>query len=446
MASARLFLVLQREFLTRVRKPTFLIMTLLGPLLIIALYGGVIWLALSEEKETLIINIVDDSEVQAGQLVEELNRHSELRFVRVDSNLIVATDRLAAGEAPYNALLYLPRDVVNAPSGITLGFSQRPGMSLIRAVEYLCQKAVEHHRLLAHDIDPHVYEMVRAPFHIKQYAIQEDGSRTRTNEAPYIWGYVASLIMYVSVLLYGAQTMRGVMEEKAGRVAEVLLSSVRPFELMTGKIIGIALVGLLQFFIWIVFSAMGIFLLALWFLPEAVRDPDQLQILLNQSTQRALTEGKEGVNPAKVAELLRSVNLGIMIPTFLFYFLGGYFFYSALFAALGSLIDSESDAQQFALPVTLPLIFSIAVAMAILNNPDGRLGTLFSMIPFTSPVVMMVRIPFGVAIGEFFLSALILVASFVFSVWVSARIYRVGILLYGKKPQWRDVLRYAIKG
>lgn len=441
-----LFLVAQREFLSRVRKPTFLIMTLLGPLLILALYGGIIWLALMEEREVLVVQIVDDSEVKAAPEIIALNRNPDIQFVMTGDDLSAASEKLVARTAEYNAVLYLPRDVVNTPSGITLGFVNRPPMSLVRSLEYTCQKVVENYRLRAFDIDPSLYEVVRAPFHIKQYTLKDDGSRRRANEAPYILGYVASLIMYISVLLYGAQTMRGVMEEKTSRVSEILVSSVRPFQLMMGKILGIASVGLLQFLIWIVFSAGGILLLAYLFLPEALRDPDQLQRLLEQQSQIALNEGDEGPDAARIAELLRSVDLGVMIPSFLFFFLGGYLFYSALFAAVGSLVDSEADTQQFSLPITLPLIFSIAIGMSILNNPDGRLATLFSIIPFTSPVVMMVRIPFGVSVGEFLLSAGVLVLSFILSVWISARIYRVGILLYGKKPRWRDVWRYVTQG
>lgn len=441
-----LFLVAQREFLTRVRKPTFLIMTLLGPILILALYGGIIWLALMEEKEVLVVQIVDESEVRAAPEIIALNRNPDIQFVLTGDDLSAASEKLIAGTAEYNAVLYLPRDVVNSPGGITLGFVNRPSMSLVRSLEYTCQKAVENYRLRAFDIDPSLYEMVRAPFHIKQYTLKDDGSRSRANEAPYILGYVAGLIMYISVLLYGAQTMRGVMEEKTSRVSEILVSSVRPFHLMMGKIMGIASVGLLQFLIWIVFSAGGVVLLAYLFLPEALRDPDQLKLLMEQQAQTSLNEGSEGLDISRIADIFRSVDLGVMIPSFLFFFLGGYLFYSALFAAVGSLVDSEADTQQFSLPITLPLIFSIAIGMSVLNNPDGHLATLFSIIPFTSPVVMMVRIPFGVGLGEFFLSAGILVLSFIASVWVSARIYRVGILLYGKRPLWRDLWRYVTRG
>ncbi|MCS6980068.1 MAG: ABC transporter permease [Flavobacteriales bacterium] len=445
MAARELFLVVQREFLSRVRKPTFLVMTLLGPLLILGLYGGIIWLALSEEKETLVVNVVDESEVRASEDIERLNRNQDIQIVHFTNNLEEATQMLAADAAPFNAILYLPRDVVNNPSGVTLGFVKRPGMSLVRSLEYTCQKTVENFRLRAFDINPEIYELVRAPFHIKQYAIQPDGSQSRANEAPYILGYVASLLMYISVLLYGAQTMRGVMEEKTSRVSEILASSVRPFHLMMGKILGVASVGLLQFLIWILFSSAGVYLIASLFLPQTLQDPERLQQLLEQQSQIQLNEGADGLDTSKIAELLNSVNLSVMIPSFLFFFLGGYLFYSALFAAVGSLVDSEADSQQFALPVTLPMIFSIAIGLSVLNNPDGRMAEIFSLIPFTSPVVMMVRIPFGVSWPDFLASAAILIISFVISVWISARIYRAGILLYGKKPRWKDVWRFISK-
>jgi len=442
----KIYIIILREFLYRVKKPSFLIMTFLGPLLILGLYGAIIWLAVSEEKEVLIVNVIDDSELRIFDDLKRANHNPDIHLFRTDTSLAESRYRLINGEAAYNAILYIPRDVVNNPSGFSLAFVKRPGLSLIRSLEFTCQKLVEHYRLQAFEMDPELYTQVRAPIHIKLFTISDDEKDRRANEAPYLLGYLASLLMYVSVLLYGTQAMRGVMEEKTNRVSEILVASVRPFDLMMGKIIGIGCVGLLQFLIWIVFSGLGIVALALIYLPEFLNDPHYLNQLLEQNSQLAIYEGKDADSLTSLVDFIQTVDLSIMLPTFMFYFLGGYLFYSALFAALGSLVDSDSDAQQFVLPATLPLIFSIAVGMYIIKNPDGPMAILFSMIPFTSPVVMMVRIPFGVHLSEFLISAAILTISFILAVWLGSRIFRTGILLYGKKPRWKDVFHYILKG
>jgi ABC-2 type transport system permease protein len=236
------------------------------------------------------------------------------------------------------------------------------------------------------------------------------------------------------ILLYGVQVLRGVMEEKTNRIVEVMVSSVRPFQLMMGKIIGIALVGLTQFLVWMTLSGLTITIVG------SMMAPDVMQQVQSGNLQTQQEMG--GVNIGQFLDTMMSLRLPLILVTFVFYFLTGYLLYSALFAAVGSAIDSESDSQQFMLPITIPLVFSIAIGQFVLNNPTGTLATVFSFIPFTAPVVMMVRIPFGIPWWEVGVSAGMMIVGFIGTTWLAAKIYRTGILMYGKKPTYKELFKW----
>lgn len=224
------------------------------------------------------------------------------------------------------------------------------------------------------------------------------------------------------------------MEEKTNRIVEVMISSIRPFELMMGKIIGIALVGLTQFIIWIIFSGIAVSVISFFFAPSVMEQ-------VEASSAAGQTE-VAGMNVGMLLQALRDTNFLLIIPVFVFYFLGGYLLYASLFAAVGSAVDADTDTQQFMLPVTLPLVFSIAIGQMALNNPDGPMAVIFSMIPFTSPIVMMARIAGEISIWEVLLSMILLVAGFIFTTWLASRIYRTGILMYGKKVTYRELWKW----
>jgi ABC-2 type transport system permease protein len=259
-------------------------------------------------------------------------------------------------------------------------------------------------------------------------------------------GFGAGILIYVFIFLYGVQVMRGVIEEKTNRIVEVIISSVRPFQLMMGKIVGIAMVGLTQFVLWVLLTLILVGIGQVTFLHDfsVLSNYGTEQIIPSMPNQFA-TGGQQNINYSEVAEILsdiKNINFIHILLAFLFYFLGGYLLYSAMFAAVGSAVDNEADTQQFMLPITIPLVIAFIVSQFIMQNPEGSLAFWFSVIPFTSPVVMMVRLPFGVPVWEFVLSMALLVVTFIFITWLAGKIYRTGILMYGKKVTYRELWKW----
>ena len=273
-------------------------------------------------------------------------------------------------------------------------------------------------------------------------------------EASWAVGFIAGFLIYMFIFMYGSQVMRGVIEEKTSRIVEVIVSSVKPVQLMAGKIIGIALVGLTQFFLWIILTLtiIGVFSVAYSSQLEEISSTSTLsspgQLFPAESVDGQFDESTFNIEDseqlAKFMEIFSSINFGLIIITFLFYFIGGYLLYGSLFAAIGSAVDSEADTQQFMFPVTIPLVLSIIVGLSfVLNNPDGQVAWWFSVIPFTSPVVMMIRIPFGINLYTDLLPSIaFLVAGFLFTTWLAAKIYRTGILMYGKKVSYKELWKW----
>ena len=281
--------------------------------------------------------------------------------------------------------------------------------------------------------------------------IEEGGKETSTStEVSFVIGFASGLLIYMFIFLYGVQVMRGVIEEKISRIVEVIISSVKPFQLMLGKIIGVAMVGLTQFIIWVVMTGVLIGLAqATLFKDIRLNDnpivkTQQLQPGMNVTNfdLNAQTKDQEKLENAKLTQIYQDImgrNFLLLISVFIFYFLGGYLLYSALFAAVGAAVENETETQQFILPITIPLILAFVVAQTVIQDPEGPVSFWFSIVPFTSPVVMMVRLPFGVPAWELALSMLLLIAGFIFTTWLAGRIYRTGILMYGKKVSWREL-------
>jgi ABC-2 type transport system permease protein len=296
----------------------------------------------------------------------------------------------------------------------------------------------------AHNISKEDYDKINST------SIKLNTEDIRTGEKSYTeiktgLGIFSGILIYFFIFMFGAQVMRGVIEEKTSRIVEVIISSVKPFQLMMGKIVGVALVGLTQFALWILLTFSIITALQMS-MPEVFKnkqseeiynpgqklpsaDQMQLQTLQNQEI-RELIDG------------LFSINYGVMIAQFIFYFLAGYLLYASLFASIGAAVDNEADTQQFMMPVTIPLLFAIIMSNFVINNPDGPVAFWLSIIPFTSPIIMMVRIPFGVPIEQIYLSMFLLIAGFVFTTWLAAKIYRTGILMYGKKVSYRELWKW----
>jgi ABC-2 type transport system permease protein len=429
-----IWIVAQREFLTRVRKRTFLVMTLLGPLFFGLLMVAPALLASLPEGPKKIL-VVDHSYLLVG---EKGVSDAEYEFLKPSPEALKSGKESLETNSSYDGLLYLPPSENNDPDYILknakLFTLEELPISLVGAMEdQLEQKAYEQ-KLRLEGVDPEVVKRAETNARLSSVLIGEEGEEENSaREFKMILGLFAGYLIYMFVFLYATQIMRGVIEEKTSRIVEVIISSVKPMQLMLGKIIGIAGVGFLQFVIWVGLTAALYVGLSATLLADAL-NPETLAQMQAQP--------EAGGMAAEAISALQSINYPLVLTSFLFYFIGGYLLYGALFAAVGSAVDAESDTQQFMLPLTLPLILALLVSMRIMESPDSPLAFWFSIIPFTSPVVMMVRIPFGVPMWELGLSMVLLVVGFLGTTWLASRIYRIGILSYGKKASFKDLWKW----
>jgi len=432
-------LIIQREYFSRVKKKSFIIMSIVGPLLIAGLVIVPAWLA-SEDKDSQKVEVVDES----GLFINQLENSEEIEFSYEMRSLADAQKEMNEG-GEYTAILHIPRVVVSLPKTVQLFFKEQPKGSSVNYMEDQIAEVIENKKLEdLYELSLDQIRGLRPDVQIVENKLNESGETEQTaGKMAMLVGLLLALFIYFFIFLFGVQVMRGVIEEKTNRIVEVIISSVKPFQLMMGKIIGIALVAVTQFLLWVVLStaliggAMTIFKDDL----QAAQTQQMKQMeQFNPEIGEQISEKSTELNVAqKIEKKLSRINFPLVLSVFLFYFIGGYLLYGSLFAAIGSAVDNETDTQQFMLPVTMPLILSIVIAQVVIENPDGALGFWASMIPFTSPIIMMVRVPFGIASWELIVSMLILVVSFLGTTWLAARIYRTGILMYGKKPKLKEI-------
>ncbi|MBS4058793.1 MAG: ABC transporter permease [Bacteroidetes bacterium] len=430
------WLILQREYLTRVKKTSFIVMTFLGPLLMAALMIVPIVLASLEDVGKKTIAVIDETQWFTGKFESGDN----MDFVHVFDDL--ETEKMKVLNGVYDGLLYIPLPQLNVPANAEFFSRKQASLSVRSYVRNVMKTEVENRKLMASGIDPNLIKESKTTINIVTIKLENDGSESKSfTEVQLGLGIFTAFLIYFFIFLFGSQVMRGVIEEKTSRIIEVIVSSVKPFQLMMGKITGIALVGLTQFLLWVILTV-GIYGVFILFFGSDV-NPQQMSSMggmLNQGTIDQPEMSNQSV--AQIFEVIQSINFGIIIFSFIVYFLGGYLLYAALFAAIGSAVDNEADTQQFMLPVSLPLIFGIVISNFIVNNPDGPLAFWLSIFPLTSPVIMMVRIPFGVPYWELGLSMTLLAAGFIFTTWLAAKIYRTGILMYGKKVNYKELWKW----
>ena len=451
----KIWLIFQREYLTRVRKKSFVVMTLLGPLLLAAAFAVPILLATSDDN-AVEVRVFDEGR-KLGVLASPPD--SSYQFVPVAAPLAAA--KLALKGQENTVLLYVPPTLsLDAPEGLQLFTESNLGLDQQLGLEKLLRRHVEQLRLRRSGIDEQVLAAARVKdLDLKTTRLDASGAEKDDNAGLIAGlGYAGALLIYLFTFLYGVQVMRGVTEEKTNRIVEVMISSVKPFQLMMGKILGIAAVGLTQFVLWVALSYAVTTALATQFGIDKVPAVQQMNkaqtTLAEQSadtgTAAAPAESASAEKGAKTAEAaefwaqVKEVNWVLLLGVFTFYFIGGYLLYAALFGAVGAAVDQETDAQQFMMPITMPLILAFVIAQtAVINNPNGPVAVWMSIIPFTSPIVMTMRMPFGGVPGwQLALSMALLVGGFVFTTWLAGRIYRVGILLYGKKPTYRELSKW----
>jgi ABC-2 type transport system permease protein len=441
----KIFLILEREFLTRVRKKSFIVMTILTPILFAGLMVMPALIANMGDTNERQIAVVDDSGIFEGKIGEtEYLKFTFLDGVKVD-DLQQTFD-----QSNYYAILYIGTMVASSPDAVVLYSNKQPSIDITSHISSAIRSEIESQKLMAYDIEnlDEILKNIKTSVRVRTILWTKGGeAKESSTELAMGLAYILSFMVYILIFLFGTQVMRGVIEEKSSRIVEVIVSSVKPFELMMGKILGIASVSLVQIFLWILLTFGLVAGIGTLFLNKSGVETPNTEVVANLME----TQGAAQAVPVNVAEkdftgelvaALANVNFILIIGGFIFFFLGGYLLYAAMFAAVGSAVDNEADTQQLVLPITIPLIIAIMVMVSALRSPDTSLLFWFSMIPFTSPVVMITRIPYGVPTWEILLSGAILIVTFVFMTWIAAKIYRTGILLYGKKHTWAEMWKW----
>ena len=450
--ASKFFLVAQREYLTRVRKKAFVVLTLAVPLLVAA-FGIVVYEIGKSDETTEVVDVRDDSGLGiAGRLVST----PKLQFRPVAGSLAEAKQRFQHQKRA--GLLYLPADLkLNDPQGVQFFGQGTIGLDKQSGVEKALTDAFAQIKIQQSGFTQAQLDRLEARVPLKAVSLDGAGKETDSNSvATTVVASGLAVLIYFFIFLYGVQIMRGVGEEKSSRIMEVMLSSVKPFDLMMGKIVGVAAVGLTQFLLWglLSYGATAVVLPLVMGHDEPAKTevaaaprPGSAAAAPTEAAPSAAdqlaTTSAAQMNPAQrfqIFKVLGALPLGMILFGFVVYFLGGYLLYGALFGAVGAAVDDQTDTQQFMFPITMPLILSYIIGFSvILRNPDGPVAFWMSMIPFTSPIAMVIRLPFGVPLWQLALSITLLAAGFVGTVWVAARIYRVGILMYGKKVTFKEM-------
>ena len=413
----KIWLIIKREYLVRIRKKSFIVMTLLGPLLMLLVMFLPIYLTNQTQTERTVAISEQDFD-----LFNKLENTDYVKFILTPVS-IFSDLKLNFDDELYYALLE------KKDNEIILSSNKQVSLSVSNEIKSQLEKKIKQKKLVELGIDIRLLEQAKTTVVVSSQIISEDGRGQKSKtELSMAIGFISGLLIYIFIFMYGTMVMRSIIEEKTNRIVEVIISSVKPFKLMMGKIIGVSLIGLTQFILWICLTSILFFIVQAYF--GNIGEIESSQEIEMQSIM------------LKGLMYLNHINLVEILLAFLFYFLGGYLMYGSLFAAVGSAVDAEADSQQFILPVTIPLILSFILIQPIMENPDSSLAFWMSIIPLTSPIVMMVRIPFGVAEWEILLSILVLVGSFILSTKLASKIYRTGILMYGKKINYKELLKW----
>ena len=428
-------LIIKREYLTRVRKRSFLIMTFLGPLLMAAIYIIPIMLALNTSNEKMRIVVVDESHWFEDRLID----NGEHTFVLMPNQPIDSVKNLVK-EGIFDMALYVPPTQLNIPSNAIVYSIRQVPMEVEAYISNVMQKEIEDQKLMASGVDPEIVSAVKTDVNLQIMRMDDKGNEKETfTKVQFTLGIILAMLVYMFIIFFGGQVMQGVAEEKTNRIIEVIISSVKPFQLMMGKIIGVSLVALTQFVLWILLTGVLYVGFSAFI---GLSNPGVLSQGTVMTQEIASNDIMSNESVQSIVQIAQSIDFGTIISTFLIFFILGYLLYATLYAAIGSLVDNNTDSQQFTLPVTVPLIIAIISSFYIVNNPDSGLSVWLSMIPFTSPISMMVRIPFGVPIWQIVLSVVLLAGTFVFMTWFAAKIYRTGILMYGKKLSYKEIFKW----
>lgn len=455
MAGGKIGIIIQREYFNRVRSKVFIAMCIIAPILIagLVLIPPILASQPGSAREIVVVDAsgCPDSVGYAYIFKDTANLHFNYKHVYQPYNDV----KKMYSDSDHASILFIPENFMGGCANDSTGMEHSTGLS-VKLVSNN-EPGFNTLNLLSNILSSEVQRDMMKVNHVSQRAIDlslkkiavlnEVGGHIQVSQVKYYAGLFAGMVIYIYILIFGVMVMRSVVEEKQTRIVEIVVSSVKPFQLMLGKIVATALVGLTQFLCWVILSLFIIVPIVNKINDQATDftkvQPHQMQTAVAVNTDKPLLDFQVNEQTAAAVETIKSIPWSNLIPAFMFYFIFGYLMYASLFAAVGSAADTDVDTGQFSLPVTIPLIIAVASSAAVLNDPDGPIAKWMSMIPFTSPVVMLMRIPFGgVKPWEILLSGTILVLSFLFMTWIAGRIYRVGILMYGKKASWKELAKW----
>lgn len=431
-----LSLIIKREYLTKVKNKSFIVMTILSPLIFVALFAVVAYLSQLNNNKERTISVLDASGL-VGQTFEnsDYTTYNILEAISLDEALEIVKQNKDYG------LLYIPKDVDMKRISESIKFysDESPSLTIMSGLESKLEKSLTDIQLINQGVDIEKIKSSKISVDINQESYSGEKSSKIDNLLKLAFGGAAGYLLFMFIIIYGNMIMRSVIEEKVSRIIEVIISSVKPIQLMMGKIIGTSLAGITQFAIWVVLGGIiltvGSSILGI--------NMSEMQTSQTAAVQEAMQSPQAENMAQDVMIAIQNLPLTNLVIAFLCFFIGGYLLYSSLYAAIGAAVDNETDTQQFMMPILMPLILAVYVGVfTVIEDPHGTVSTVFSFIPFTSPVVMLMRIPFGVPIWQQVVSLLLLIGTFVLTVWFAAKIYRVGILMYGKKPSYKELIKW----
>lgn len=429
-------LIIKREYLTKVKNKAFIVMTILSPIIMIVLISVVAYLSQLNNDKQRVISILDET-----GLVKNAFQNSEHTKYNVFEDMTLSDAKAIVKETSSYGLLHIGKlDTVKfVPNQIEFYSEESPSLNLISDLEGILESKLTDIKLQKEGVDIEKIKTSKVTVNIGQESF--DGQKTSKIDSvvKLIFGGAAGYLLFMFIIIYGNMIMRSVIEEKTSRIIEVIISSVKPVQLMLGKIIGTSLAGITQFVIWILLGGVLLVIVSAVF----GIDMSQVQTPQEQMMEQAMQNPQMNMEVQDIMNAFYNLPIANLIIAFILFFVCGYLLYSSLYAAIGAAVDNETDTQQFLLPVMMPLILAVYIGFfTVIEDPHGTVSTVFSFIPFTSPVVMLMRIPFGVPIWQQLVSLLILIGTFILTVWFAAKIYRVGILMYGKKPSYKELIKW----
>jgi ABC-2 type transport system permease protein len=431
-----LSLIIEREYLTKVKNKSFIVMTILSPIIMIALIAVVAYLSQINNNKERTISILDESGILKNSFTD-----TETIKYHILENMSLEEAKIKVNDQEEYGLLYIEnfKNINELGEHIKFYSEESPSLTLMSALESKLEKQLTDIKLEFEGVDIEKIKASRVRVNIGQESFIGEKTSKIDSVVKLIFGGLAGYLLFMFIIIYGNMIMRSVIEEKTSRIIEIIISSVKPIQLMLGKIIGTSLAGITQFVIWIILGGILMTLMSLIFGIDFAQSQSGQQEMLNQAMQNP----DVSMEIQNVMTAFYNLPITNLIIAFILFFIGGYLLYSSLYAAIGAAVDNETDTQQFLLPILMPLILAVYIGIfTVIEDPHGTVSTVFSFIPFTSPVVMLMRIPFGVPIWQQILSLSLLIGTFIFTVWFAAKIYRVGILMYGKKPSYKELLKW----